>query len=281
MAAVIEVKVLGLGAWSDLFADTAQMLAGLHTGYPPDNLVLAPALIPPRERRRAPATAKLAVEALGQAYAQSGLGGAGIPVVTASSMGDMEITDHLCRILAENPQLVSPTMFHNSVHNAAVGYWSIAQASRAACNAVAAGEYSGTAGLLEAAALCQDSQSPVLLVVYEGLAPVTLMPLCRSPHPLALACMLAPGDYAEEAGGQAAGHTPTSLSITLNAADSPWPVLPPALEAAFGHNPAGRVLPLFIAMADPNPSVVEMTLPISAHGSLQLVIGSGLGPQMT
>jgi hypothetical protein len=270
---MIEVKVLGLGAWSDLFADARQLMSGLETGHWPDTPVLSPSLIPSRERRRAPATVKLAVEAMGQAQEQSGLAGAGIPVVTASSMGDMEITDHLCRVLADSPQLVSPTMFHNSVHNAAVGYWAISQASMAACNAVAAGEYSGTAGLLEAATLCQASHCPVLLVVYEGRAPATLMPLCRSPHPLALAWMLAPVDFV---GGTRETKT-TALSIRIRAAESPWPILPPALKAAFSHSPAGRLLPLFIALAGLNPSIQQMTLPVSPQSSLDLVMGSAVG----
>src|SRR5690606_9252733 len=130
--------------------------------------------------RRAPQTVKMALETMSQALLQSRLPAGEISVITASSMGDMQITDYMCNTLATHPQLISPIQFHNSVHNAAVGYWSIGQSSHAACNAVAAGEFTGPAGLLEAALQCVDRQSPVLLVIQEGVAPPTILPLCAS-----------------------------------------------------------------------------------------------------
>ena len=270
VAVVIEVAIAGLGAWSDLFGDVPQLLSGMEQGDWLDGPLLAPALIPPRERRRAPKTVKLAIEAMSQACEQSGLPADDLAVVTASSMGDMEITDTMCRTLAAHPQLVSPTTFHNSVHNAAVGYWSISQKSHAACNAVSAGEYSGTAGLLEAAALCQDSDCPVLFAVYEGLAPDTLLPLCRSPHPLALACMLVPS------GMKLA--TLQTLSITTRDEIVQWPALPASLAEPFGQSPAGRILPLFVALANRQAANSPMKLPLSPHGSLELNFGRSHQP---
>ena len=48
-----------------------------------------------------------------------------LPSVFASTHGDLAITDYMCETLATDPTAVSPTKFHNSVHNAAAGYWTI------------------------------------------------------------------------------------------------------------------------------------------------------------
>ncbi len=264
---------MGLGAWSDRFADCMELCAGLNGAAWPEQRPLQPAMIPPRERRRAPHTVKMALETMGQATADAAVPLDSISVVTASSMGDMDITDYMCKTLAKNPLLVSPTSFHNSVHNAAVGNWSISQSSHAACNAVAAGEYSGTAGLLEAAVLCMDSQSPVLLVIQEGKATPALMPQCRSPFPLSLALLLAAPDQA------CAEQTVATVEISLQDEPSSWPLLPAALAAAYSTSPAGRMLPLFIPLAQaaaansslsPYPS---LRLPLSPHGSLGIRLG--------
>ena len=47
-------------------------------------------------------------------------------------------------------RLISPTRFHNSVHNAAAGYWGIATGATPAANALCADDASFGAGLLEA-----------------------------------------------------------------------------------------------------------------------------------
>jgi uncharacterized repeat protein (TIGR01451 family) len=60
------------------------------------------------------------------------------PSVFSSAHGDLAIVDALCRSLAQDPQLLSPMRFHNSVHNATSGYWAIGCRSREASTAVAA-----------------------------------------------------------------------------------------------------------------------------------------------
>ncbi|MCT7018444.1 beta-ketoacyl synthase chain length factor, partial [Salmonella enterica] len=59
---------------------------------------------------------------------------------------------------------LSPTRFHNSVHNAPAGYWTIATGCHATSSAITAGHASFGAGLLEAATLAATEQRPVLLV---------------------------------------------------------------------------------------------------------------------
>ncbi len=48
-----------------------------------------------------------------------------LPSVFTSTYGDQEIVDYMCTTLAKEPIAVSPTKFHNSVHNSAAAYWTI------------------------------------------------------------------------------------------------------------------------------------------------------------
>src|SRR5690606_40428753 len=67
--------------------------------------------------------------------------------VFASSGGDYPIIDQICKALCEPERLVSPTQFHNSVHNSAAGYWSIATGSRAPSTSISAFDDTFAAGL--------------------------------------------------------------------------------------------------------------------------------------
>ncbi len=55
------------------------------------------------------------------AIAGSGRPAADLPCVFVSAHGDLSINDYACSTLATDPSVLSPTRFHNSVHNAAGG----------------------------------------------------------------------------------------------------------------------------------------------------------------
>ena len=58
---------------------------------------------------------------------------------------------------AKAPTTLSPTRFHNSVHNAAAGYWSIATGCHQPYSALGAGRYTFANGLFAAALqVCAD-----------------------------------------------------------------------------------------------------------------------------
>jgi hypothetical protein len=135
----------------------------------------APPLLAANERRRAPDSVLLALEVASAAMAGSGHDPASTASVFTSAHGDLAITDALCRTLASDPLLLSPTRFHHSVHNAASGYWAIATGCRAPSTALAAFDTSFAAGLLEAASQCLADHAPVLLAGYdtEACGPLT------------------------------------------------------------------------------------------------------------
>ena len=71
-------------------------------------------------------------------------------------------------------RLISPTRFHNSVHNAAAGYWSIAYGCTEASTSLCAGDASFGAGLLEALAQLAAVAPAVLLLAYDADYPPPL-----------------------------------------------------------------------------------------------------------
>ena len=72
--------------------------------------------------------------------------------VFATTHGDLAITDYLCANLLESPLHTSPTRFHNSVHNAAAGYWCIAVGCHAPYTTVSVAGIRSAQDLLEALA---------------------------------------------------------------------------------------------------------------------------------
>ncbi len=74
------------------------------------------------------------IEALGAGRARS----AEMAMVFAASGGDGETIHEILAVLATEQREVSPTRFHNSVHNAPSGYWAVATGSRAPSTSLSA-----------------------------------------------------------------------------------------------------------------------------------------------
>ena len=124
-------------------------------------------LLPASEKRRASKTVKLALEISQQAINHAQVDPATAAVVFASSTGDTEVLTDICETLTTEERLVSPTKFHNSVHNAPAGYWSIAVKSHQPANSIANYQATAATGLLEAAAQALTDNQAVLLSVYD------------------------------------------------------------------------------------------------------------------
>jgi hypothetical protein len=210
MNVVLRLAVHGIGAWAPGLPDWDALRAHLDGAADREDAPARPAatLLPPAERRRAPDTVRLAVDAAAQAVAMSGLHAADLPSVFASAHGDARIMDYMCATLATSPTELSPTRFHNSVHNAAAGYWTIATGCRRASNAVCADRTSFGAGLLEAATQAVTGNEPVLLAAFDAPGSGPLDEMIPTRVPFACALVLAPGT-----GGLA------GLNLCLAAAD--------------------------------------------------------------
>jgi hypothetical protein len=124
---------------------------------------LAPQLLPANERRRITSYIKLALHVADEAN----LAEKTLAAVFASSNGDFYITDRICKTLNMDVKHISPTQFHNSVHNAPSGYWAIAAKSQAASTSISTGDSSFSSGLLEAVTQVLCQQQDVLFVAYD------------------------------------------------------------------------------------------------------------------
>lgn len=231
----LRVYVEGIGLWSPQLADFAALapvLAGaspvLASGQP------RAAMLPANERRRAPQSALLAVEVAGQAVLMSGRAAATLPCVWASAFGDQPTTDYMCAALARNPTDLSPTRFHNSVHNAPVGYWTIAVGCQAASTAVAAQGASFGAGLLEAACQVLAEQQPVLLVCSDIAGTLPLLEVTDCGEPFGCAFVLAPAND---------GKALARLDLELTTAREDTPLSEP-LATWRDHNASASALAL-------------------------------------
>jgi hypothetical protein len=219
----------------------------------------SPQLLAPAERRRAPDTVALALEVAGAAVAASGRNAADLPCVFVSAHGDLGINDYMCATLAADPLLLSPIKFHNSVHNAAVGYWTIGTGCMAASNSLAAYESSFASGLLEAAAQCAADQRAVLLAGYDMPAVGALASVTTSREMLAVALVLSPTRSA---------RTVASFEWTLAAGALPATPVRSDAARALQVNAMADALPLFEALARGESE--SLALPLSATLSLQV-----------
>ncbi len=188
----LRVYVEGIGLWSPQWADFAALQTLLSgTTPPPPSARPTAATLPPNERRRAPESVLLAVEVAGQAVAMSGRDPAALACVFASSHGDQPVTDYMCATLAQAPLEMSPTRFHNSVHNAAVGYWTIATGCHQPSTAIAAMRASFGAGLLEAVTQVIADRRSVLLVGSDTRSSGPLAEVTHCEQPFGCALVLA------------------------------------------------------------------------------------------
>jgi Beta-ketoacyl synthase, N-terminal domain len=200
-----------------------------------------PNLLPPAERRRTPAVVKLALTVAGEALANAGRSATDIATVFTSSGGDGDVIHQICEALTEPGREVSPTRFHNSVHNAPAGYWGIATGCHEPSTSLCAYDASFTAGLIEAASQVHVERRSVMLIAYDAPYPEPLNGARHISAGCGIAMLLSPE------------HTNASLSamivsVTPNAAAIA--TMPqPELEAMRAGVPAARGLPLLAAIA--------------------------------
>jgi len=191
------------------------------------------------ERRRLTPTIKLALYTAQEALLASGLEGEDISAVFASSNGDLDVTDRICDALTEEERPVSPTQFHNSVHNAPAGYWAIATGSQEPSSSISAGNVSFSAGLLEAMSQVEVEQGMVMLVCYDSLPPFPLSEVEPITTPFAVALLLGP---------QQKGFSKLTLQNTVHEQEATM-LACSALEQIRLANPAACALPLLESLA--------------------------------
>jgi len=171
-APALTAHVDGIGFWTRGLPTWAAAREYALNGTQPTDAPARPSpqLLPANERRRAPETVAIALEVAMAACESAAREPASLSSVFASTHGELAITDYMCATLAADPRTLSPTKFHNSVHNAAAGYWTIGTGAMRPANAISAYTASFAQGLLEALTQLRDDADAVLLVAYDGQA---------------------------------------------------------------------------------------------------------------
>lgn len=199
----------------------------------------APSILPPAERRRASRVVKLTLAVGLEAAAHAGADVATLATVFSASGADGHNCHALCEQLATDDRQISPTRFHNSVHNAAAGYWGIATGSMAPCQVICAYDASFGAGLIDALGQVVLDRQPTLLIAYDSEYPAPLFAKRPVPDVAGVSLLLTP---------ERSERSLASITVTPSSA-SAEPLADAALEALRVSIPALRALPLLQKLA--------------------------------
>lgn len=171
----LRAQLRGVGMWTPAHASfdawvAAGMPRDLHVSEgewprPPA------ALLHSRLRRRTSTLTRATVTALEAALDHGGAAIDEVRFVLVSSFGEIETTVALLEQLGDPEGPVSPTKFHNSVHNTATGYLSIASGNHREATALAGGPHNLEIGVLEALTGLAQTGGDVALIFAEELLP--------------------------------------------------------------------------------------------------------------
>jgi hypothetical protein len=235
----------GLNGW----IASRPVLSGLTPYVPAPTTVPPSSLLPANERRRAVQTVKLVLAVGAEAFAGARRGVADVATVFASSSGDGDTIHDILTVLASSDREISPIRFHNSVHNAPAGYWSIANRSHAPSSSIGCHDESFAAGLLEAAVQATVDQQAVALFTYDTRAPEPLNTARPIGANFAAALIVTP---------HPSETTFARFDIELQHRSAATTMKAPALEELRRGTPAARCLPLLAALTQDMPETVML-----------------------
>jgi len=179
-------------------------------------------------------------------------------MVFASDEGTGEVNQQLLKALATT-RVVSPVLFHNSVHNAPSGYLSIGSRNRQSATSVSLGCESFASGLLCAASEACSTGQPVLFLSYDPAMTEPLRALLPVEKATASAWIIASGK-------QHAGHSPlASFALSLHpATSSANHALPGWLPAAWAANSSAQSL-VALALLDDTQALAACEFALGAQ----------------
>jgi hypothetical protein len=242
MSKPLTVWIEGIGFLAPGMPDwpTARaVLRGEVPLVPAASVLPAPSILPPAERRRASRVVKLTLAVGLEAAAHAGADVATLATVFSASGADGHNCHALCEQLATDDRQISPTRFHNSVHNAAAGYWGIATGAMAPCQVICAYDASFGAGLIDALGQVVLDRQTTLLIAYDSEYPEPLFAKRPVPDVAGIALLLT-HERSERSLASITVAPGTGVAELL--ADS-------ALEALRVSIPALRALPLLQKLA--------------------------------
>lgn len=252
----LNARVRGVGVIGPGIADWLALRAVLARGgvpQPAPTQIPPLTVLPPAERRRVGNIVKLALATGLQTCAAAEVDPATLPTVFASSGGDGANCHVICETLASDDRMISPTRFHNSVNNAASGYWGIATGAQTPSTIISAYDGSFAAGLLEAAVQLASEGGEILLISHDAPYPEPLAATRPMVDMMGVGLLLS-----------ADANAPAIARLTLGLSDAaPTRLDEPALESLRTSIPTATALPLLWNLAQPldGGNRSECTLP--------------------
>ena len=241
----LTARIEGIGFWADGLPSWQAAVDHARTGAPvAGGGKPAPRMLAPNERRRAPPSVAVALDVALAACEAAGREPAALPSVFASTHGDLAITDYMCTTLADDPRAISPTKFHNSVHNAAAGYWTIGAGCLHPATALSAHRASFAQGLLEALAQLACGEDAVLLAAYDTAGTGPLGAISQSSGLLGGALVLS-----VDAGDDPDRENSGGIRLRATLVDGDAPAGDGRLSRHAAANAMAPMLPLFDALA--------------------------------
>ncbi len=245
------VYLLGIGAIGPGFGDWPTLRSILReeqTWSRAATQIPVPQVLPAAERRRVGVVVKLALAVGLQAAQHADRDPAQLASVFSASNAEGENCHALCDALSGEDRFISPTRFHNSVHNASSGYWSIATSCMAQSTSLCAFDASFAAGLLEAAMQVAIYAEDCLLVVHDSVYPHPLGSVRPLLDNMGIALVLS---------AQPATNALARLDLSL-AEGTPTAAPATGLAALQAGTPSGRALPLLHAIATAAQTRVDL-----------------------
>ena len=266
----MNICIKGAGIWARGLTSFAEFAQAMQSDFQAIEKAEfenpKPTAIPAKERRRSGLIINLAVEVAHQACEQAQVDKSTLASIFVSAVGDTIITDYMCNKLNQTDKLLSPTKFHNSVHNAPSGYWTISAENRSPSSFIGGFLQSFGAGLLEAASQAHASQEPVLLVAYDIANNPPFHDVCKIAETIGAAFVIEPSDSAMNHSTVASSSCPEfplniNANLKFSAAHQVGEQLPvsKALAKLANKNPIGGALTLLehLVMVDQDRSVAK------------------------
>ena len=248
----------GLESWSTARAALAGDSAYL---FAPTSMRVTD-MLPAAERRRAGVPIKLALAVGQEAFLHAARETITAATVFTSSGGDNDNVHAINSILATAPREVSPTRFHNSVHNAAAGYWCIAAGSHEPSTSLCAHDASFAAGLLESATQVTVDDSVVALIAYDHPYPEPLHAVRPINGAFGSALILTP---------RQSERSLAMIEVDFRAGFAAEATMQDAgLETLRLGIPAARCLPLLAALAKVKPAEINLSYFDDNHLNIRL-----------
>lgn len=165
----------GISLWSPGYRDVDAFAAGARDESATD---CAASWVPPRLMRGASRLTRMLVEAAAGACAAGRADPKTVSTIYTSAYGEIETMVVLLETIFAGDGQLSPMRFKNSVHNSASGLGSIGQGNQGFSTALAAGDRSFEAAVIETWALLEERGGDAVISVADD----------RLPEPLAAQC---------------------------------------------------------------------------------------------